>query len=88
MCTHTSPRPYDTGRDGLVIGEGGGMLVLEELEHALARGAHIHAEIVGFGSNADGQHTTRPEQVTMRRAMSVAILMSDEAPVVKLVHDE
>jgi 3-oxoacyl-[acyl-carrier-protein] synthase II len=58
----TSPRPYDKGRDGLVIGEGGGMLVLEELEHALARGAHIHAEIVGFGSNADGQHTTRPEQ--------------------------
>jgi 3-oxoacyl-[acyl-carrier-protein] synthase II len=56
-----------------VIGEGGGMLVLEELEHALARGAHIHAEIVGFGSNADGQHTTRPEQKTMRRAMELAL---------------
>ncbi|QZI70295.1 beta-ketoacyl-ACP synthase [Pseudomonas protegens] len=70
---HTSPRPYDTDRDGLVIGEGGGMLVLEELEHALARGAHIHAEIVGFGSNADGQHTTRPEQSTMRRAMELAL---------------
>jgi hypothetical protein len=56
-----------------VIGEGGGMLVLEELEHALARGARIHAEIVGFGSNADGQHTTRPEQVTMRRAMELAL---------------
>lgn len=69
----TSPRPYDSGRDGLVIGEGGGMLVLEELEHALARGAHIHAEIVGFGSNADGQHTTRPEQATMRRAMELAL---------------
>ncbi len=69
----TSPRPYDKGRDGLVIGEGGGMLVLEELEHALARGARIHAEIVGFGSNADGQHTTRPEQVTMRRAMELAL---------------
>ena len=49
------------------------MLVLEELEHALARGAHIHAEIVGFGSNADGQHITRPEQVTMRRAMELAL---------------
>lgn len=49
------------------------MLVLEELEHALARGAHIHAEIVGFGSNADGQHTTRPEQATMRRAMELAL---------------
>jgi 3-oxoacyl-[acyl-carrier-protein] synthase II len=69
----TSPRPYDTGRDGLVIGEGAGMLVLEELEHALARGAHIHAELVGFGSNADGQHATRPEQSTMRRAMELAL---------------
>ncbi|KJK19976.1 beta-ketoacyl-ACP synthase [Pseudomonas sp. NPDC087612] len=70
---HKSPSPYDSGRDGLVIGEGGGMLVLEELEHALARGAHIYAEIVGFGSNADGQHTTRPEQATMRRAMELAL---------------
>ncbi|MCG8909538.1 beta-ketoacyl-ACP synthase [Pseudomonas sp. DP-17] len=68
-----TPRPYDSGRDGLVIGEGAGMLVLEELEHALARGARIHAEIVGFGSNADGQHTTRPEQATMRRAMELAL---------------
>ncbi|HXR01345.1 MAG TPA: beta-ketoacyl-ACP synthase [Pseudomonas sp.] len=70
---HTSPRPYDSARDGLVIGEGGGMLVLEELEHALARGARIHAEVVGFGSNADGVHTTRPEQLTMRRAMELAL---------------
>jgi len=77
---HLSPRPYDSGRDGLVIGEGGGMLVLEELEHALARGARIHAEIVGFGSNADGQHTTRPEQVTMRRAMELALEDAGLAP--------
>ncbi len=70
---HTSPRPYDSGRDGLVIGEGAGMLVLEELEHALARGATIHAELVGFGSNADGQHATKPEQLTMRRAMELAL---------------
>ncbi|MCQ4307335.1 beta-ketoacyl-ACP synthase [Pseudomonas stutzeri] len=70
---HTTPRPYDSGRDGLVIGEGAGMLVLEELEHALARGASIYAELVGFGSNADGQHATKPEQVTMRRAMELAL---------------
>ncbi|MBF8794198.1 beta-ketoacyl-ACP synthase [Pseudomonas monteilii] len=68
-----TPRPYDSARDGLVVGEGAGMLVLEELQHALARGARIHAEIVGFGSNADGQHITRPEQATMRRAMELAL---------------
>ena len=77
---HTSPRPYDSGRDGLVIGEGAGMLVLEELEHALARGARIHAEIVGFGSNADGQHITKPEQATMRRAMELALEDAGLAP--------
>ena len=69
----TSPRPYDADRDGLVIGEGAGMLVLEELEHALARGATIHAELIGFGSNADGQHATKPEQLTMCRAMQLAL---------------
>ncbi|MBF8726189.1 beta-ketoacyl-ACP synthase [Pseudomonas putida] len=77
---HLSPRPYDCGRDGLVIGEGAGMLVLEELEHARARGAKIHAEIIGFGSNADGQHTTRPEQSTMRRAMELALEDAGLAP--------
>lgn len=69
----SSPRPYDSSRDGLVIGEGAGMLVLEELQHALARGAHIHAEIVGFGCNSDGQHATKPELVTMRGAMQLAL---------------
>ncbi|SEK06556.1 beta-ketoacyl-ACP synthase [Achromobacter sp. NFACC18-2] len=68
-----TPRPYDRDRDGLVIGEGSGMLVLESLEHAQARGAHIHAEIVGFGSNSDGTHITRPEAATMRVAMEMAL---------------
>ena len=68
-----TPRPYDSKRDGLVIGEGAGMLVLESLDHALARGARIHAEIVGFGSNSDGSHITRPEALTMRIAMEQAL---------------
>jgi 3-oxoacyl-[acyl-carrier-protein] synthase II len=70
---HLSPRPYDVDRDGLVIGEGAGILVLESLEHAQARGARIHAEIVGFGSNSDGTHITRPEARTMSIAMSLAL---------------
>lgn len=68
-----TPRPYDAERDGLVVGEGGGMLVLEELEHARARGARIHAELVGYASNSDGAHVTRPEEATMRRVMELAL---------------
>ncbi|KPJ79783.1 MAG: 3-oxoacyl-ACP synthase [Gammaproteobacteria bacterium SG8_30] len=68
-----TPRPYDRDRDGLVIGEGAGMLVLEEREHALARGARIQAEIVGFATNSDGAHVTRPNQETMRRVMELAL---------------
>ncbi|CBL46056.1 3-oxoacyl-(Acyl-carrier-protein) synthase II [gamma proteobacterium HdN1] len=70
---HLSPRPYDVQRDGLVIGEGGGALILEELSHAQARGAKIYAEIVGFGTNSDGIHVTKPETLTMERAMSLAL---------------
>jgi 3-oxoacyl-[acyl-carrier-protein] synthase II len=70
---HLSPRPYDAARDGLVVGEGAGMLVLEDLDHARARGAPIHAEIVGFGCNSDGTHITRPEAATMRIAMEMAL---------------
>jgi 3-oxoacyl-[acyl-carrier-protein] synthase II len=68
-----TPRPYDAARDGLVVGEGAGMLVLEDLDHAMARGARIHAEIVGFGCNSDGTHITRPEAATMRVAMEMAL---------------
>ena len=69
----STPCPYDRDRDGLVIGEGGGMLVLEELEHARARGARIYAEVVGFATNSDGAHVTRPEEETMRVVMELAL---------------
>ncbi|MEH8022159.1 beta-ketoacyl-ACP synthase [Rheinheimera metallidurans] len=68
-----TPRPFDKARDGLVIGEGSGTLILEELEHALARGATIYAELVGFGSNSDGVHVTQPTDTTMEQAMRLAL---------------
>lgn len=68
-----SPRPYDRDRDGLVIGEGAATLVLEEREHALARGARIHCEIVGFASNSDGSHVTQPQAETMAAALRGAL---------------
>jgi 3-oxoacyl-[acyl-carrier-protein] synthase II len=70
---HSTPRPFDAGRDGLVIGEGAGCLILEEREHALARGANIYAEVVGFGTNSDGCHVTQPNADTMRIAMELAL---------------
>lgn len=69
-------RPFDESRDGLVIGEAAGVLILEELEHALARGAKPVAEIVGFSTNCDGQHISQPNRKTqetvMRQAMEQA----------------
>lgn len=67
------PRPFDAGRDGLVLGEGACTLVLEDLEHARARGATVLAEIVGYGTNSDGQHVTQPSAGTMARAMRLAL---------------
>jgi len=68
-----SPRPFDRDRDGLVIGEGAGTLILEEREHALARGARIHAELIGFGTNSDGLHVTQPDSNSMQTAMRLAL---------------
>lgn len=68
-----TPRPFDASRDGLVVGEGAGCLILEEYEHAKARGATIYAEIIGYGSNTDGQHVTRPDSEMMGRCMQLAL---------------
>jgi 3-oxoacyl-[acyl-carrier-protein] synthase II len=75
-----TPRSYDRDRDGLVVGEGSGVLVLEELEHARARGATIHAEVKGFATNSDGVHATRPEEDTMRVVMEQALRDAGLAP--------
>jgi 3-oxoacyl-[acyl-carrier-protein] synthase II len=76
----TTPRPFDAERDGLVLGEGAGSVILEDLEHARARGANIYAEIVGFGTNSDGCHVTHPKAETMKIAMELALADADLPP--------
>ena len=70
-----SSRPFDKNRDGFVMGEGSGMVILEELEHAKARGAHIYAELIGYGNTADAFHYTAPHPKAdgMIRVMNEAI---------------
>lgn len=74
----TASRPYDVSRDGFVIAGGGGMLVLEELEHARARGATIHAEIVGYGATSDGYDMVQPSGEGAARCMQQAMSTIDE----------
>nr|WP_315233679.1 beta-ketoacyl-ACP synthase [uncultured Albidiferax sp.] len=76
----STPRPFDAERDGLVLGEGAGTLVLEELEHALARGVRIHAEVLGYGTNSDGAHVTQPQSETMAEAIRLALESAGLAP--------
>ncbi|MCQ2610901.1 MAG: beta-ketoacyl-ACP synthase [Treponema sp.] len=76
----TSPCPWSVNRDGLVIGEGAGTLILEEYEHAKARGAKIIAEVIGFGTNQDGDHITTPNQHTMAKAIELAVADAGISP--------
>jgi 3-oxoacyl-[acyl-carrier-protein] synthase II len=75
-----SPRPFDVDRDGLVVAEGAGTLVLESLDHAVARGARIYAEVLSYGTSCDGSHVTAPSASGMAAAMSFALEEAGLAP--------
>lgn len=75
-----TPSPFDKDRDGLVLGEGAGTMILEEYEHAKRRGAKIYAEIIGFGTSTDGTHITNPCHETMGSALSLAIKDANISP--------
>lgn len=68
-----TPRPFDAARDGMTVGEGAATLILEDLDHARARGAKIHAEIIGFALTTDGHHMTQPAAETMATTMRLAL---------------
>ncbi|MFT5353800.1 MAG: 3-oxoacyl-[acyl-carrier-protein] synthase II [Polyangiales bacterium] len=75
-----SPRPFDLARDGLVVGEGAGALVLESLEHAEARGATILAEVLSYASNCDGAHLTAPRAEGMQAVMQLSLGQAGLSP--------
>jgi 3-oxoacyl-[acyl-carrier-protein] synthase II len=79
---HKASRPFDRERDGFVMGEGSGVVVLEELNHALRRGAHIYGEVIGFGMTADAYHLTEPDPdgKALSKAIRDALQMGGVSP--------
>lgn len=75
-----TPRPFDAARDGLVTAEGAGTLVLEAYEHAIARGAKIYGEIIGYATSCDGEHLTTPSEEGMEQVMRLALEDAKIAP--------
>ncbi len=75
-----TPKPFDRDRDGLIIGEGAGTLVLEEYEHAKKRGAKIYAELIGYATTCDGNHLTTPSREGMENVMNLALENANLTP--------
>ncbi len=77
---HLTPKPFDRDRDGLIIGEGAGTLVLEEYEHAKKRGAKIYAELTGYATTCDGNHLTTPSREGMGNVMNIVLQNANLQP--------